>query len=170
MMAPYVERAWHELTGAVRTGQTVFPGVHGLGFWDYLAAHPDEGMRFDAAMSGGAERAQTLLTVRDLAALGTLVDIGGGQGRLLAAALAAVPGLRGILFDRPVVLPGAEPVLADAGVRDRCDLVGGNFLAEVPAGGDAYVLASIIHDWPDEQAVAILRACHRAMAPGRGSG
>jgi hypothetical protein len=164
MMAPYVERAWHELPEAIRTGQPVFPHVHGLGYWDYLAAHPEEGARFDAAMSGGAERAQTLMAVRDLSELGTLVDIGGGQGLLLATALAAFPNLRGVLFDRPDVLSGAEAILA--GVRDRCDLVGGDFFEAVPAGGDAYVLASTIHDWQDEQAVAILRTCHRAMAPG----
>ncbi len=84
----------------------------------------------------------------------------------LAAALAANPGLRAILFDRPEVLPGAEAFLAAAGVRDRCDLVGGDFFAALPPGGDAYVLALIIHDWPDEAATTILRTCHRAMAPG----
>jgi hypothetical protein len=79
---------------------------------------------------------------------------------------AAVPGLRGVLFDRPEVLAGAERVLSAAGVRDCCELVGGDFFAGVPAGGDAYVLHSIVHDWPDEQALAILQSCHRAMAPG----
>ncbi|MDP8907729.1 MAG: methyltransferase, partial [Chloroflexota bacterium] len=122
---------------------------------------------FDAAMAGGADvRAQALLAARDLAGLGTLVDVGGGRGRLLEVALKAAPGLRGVLFDRPEVLPGAEAFLTAAGVRDRCELVGGDFFAELPADGDAYVLALIVHDWPDEQAVAILRACHQAMAPG----
>ncbi|MDP9370468.1 MAG: hypothetical protein M3Q03_19735 [Chloroflexota bacterium] len=118
-------------------------------------------------MTGGAEgRAHALLSARDLSRLDTLVDIGGGQGRLLAVALAAVPGLGGILFDRPEVLPGARGFLAAEGVLDRCDLGAGDFFAEIPSGGDAYVLAQIIHDWPDEQALAILRVCHRAMAPG----
>ena len=167
VMAPHVERAWHELPEAVRTGDAAFPRVHGRGFWDYLAAHPEEGARFDAAATGGVDaRGRALLAARDLSGLGTLVDVGGGQGGLLAAALTAVPGLRGVLFDRPEVLPGAEAFLAAAGVRERCDLVGGDFLAELPPGGDAYVLAVVVHDWPDEQAVAILRTCHRAMAPG----
>jgi O-methyltransferase domain/IclR helix-turn-helix domain len=165
--APHVERAWDRLAEAVRTGKPAFPRVHGVDLWDFLAARPDEQALFDAAMTGGADvRARALLTARDLAGLGTLVDIGGGQGRLLAAALAANPGLRGVLFDRPEVLPGAEAFLAAAGVRDRCEWVGGDFFAAVPAGGDAYVLALIIHDWPDEAATAILRACHQAMAPG----
>lgn len=153
-MAPQFERAWHELPDAVRTGGPVYGRVHGLGFWDYLTAHPEEGARFDAAMSGGAERARMLIESGKLAGLGTLVDVGGGQGRLLAAALAAVPELRGVLVDRPEVLPGAEPILAAAGVRDRCDLVASD------------ILAAVIHDWPDEQAVTILRACYQAMRPG----
>ncbi len=165
--APHVERAWDGLPEAVRTGQPAFPRIHGRSLWDYLAAHPEQQALFDAAMTAGADvRARALLAARDLTALGTLVDVGGGQGRLLAAALAAHPNLRGVLFDRPEVLPGAEALLTAAGVRDRCDLVGGDFFDAVPAGGDAYVLALIVHHWPDEEATAILRACHRAMAPG----
>ena len=165
--APHFERAWDALPESVRTGEPAFPRVHGVDLWDYLAARPEEQMLFDAAMTGGADvRARALLDARDLSGLGALVDIGGGQGRLLAAALTANPGLRGILLDRPDVLPGAEAFLTAAGVRDRCQLVGGNFFAAVPPGGNAYVLAIVIHDWPDEQAVQILRACHRAMEPG----
>jgi hypothetical protein len=167
IMAPFQEQARHELPEAVRTGAAVFPRVHGQGLWEYLAAHPEEDAQFDAAMTSGADmRARALLATRDLAGLGTLVDIGGGEGRLLAVALAANPGLRGVLFDRPEVVARAEAYLGSAGVRDRCELVGGDFFAAVPPGGDAYVLAQIVHDWPDEQAVAILRVCHRAMAPG----
>ena len=165
--APHVERAWDGLPEAVRAGEAAFPRVHGRDFWDYLAAHPDEGARFDGAMTVSADlRARALLAARDLTALRTLVDVGGGRGRLLAAALTSTPGLRGILFDRPEVLPGAEEFLIGAGVRDRCDLVGGDFFDAVSAGGDAYVLALIIHDWPDAEATAILRACYQAMAPG----
>jgi hypothetical protein len=66
------------------------------------------------------------------------------------------------LFDQPhVVAAGAQ--LAMAGVAERCTTVGGDFFVEVPAGGDAYVLAQILHDWDDERSVAILRQCRRAM-------
>jgi SAM-dependent methyltransferase len=165
--APYAMRAWDELPEAVRTGDSTFPHVHGLGFWDYLSAHPEDGNHFDGAMSGAVvTRAEALLAARDLSAIGTLVDVGGGQGRLLVAALEAAPGLRAVLFDRPEVLAGAEATLAAAGLRDRCELVGGDFFDAVPAGGDAYVLSQILHDWPDAEAEAILRTCHRAMAPG----
>ena len=85
---------------------------------------------------------------------------------MLIAALEANPGLRAILFYRPEVLAGAETTLAAAGLRDRCELVDGDFFDAVPTGGDAYVLSQILHDWPDAEAAAILRTCHRAMAPG----
>lgn len=165
--APWLQRTWQELPDAVRNGEPTFARVHGVGFWDYLAAHPEEGALFDAAMSGGAEeRAEALLAACDLSGVNTIVDAGGGQGKLLAAVLAAVPDLRGILADRPEVVAGADEVLRTAGVADRCAVVGSDFFASVPPGGDAYILAQIIHDWPEEEALAILSACHRAMAPG----
>src|SRR5919112_2043844 len=165
--APWVERGWEELPHAVRTGEPTFPRVHGAGFWDYLGAHPEDGALFDAAMSEGASaRAEALRAVRDLSSIGTVVDVGGGQGRLLAGLLEATPGLSGVLLDRPEVVAGAEAVLRAAGVADRCAVVGGDFFASVPPGGDAYVLAQIVHDWPDAEALAILRTCHRAMVPG----
>ena len=148
-------------------GRADLPRVHGAGFWDYLGAHPEDGALFNAAMSEGASaRAEALRAVRDLSSIGTVVDVGGGQGRLLAGLLEATPGLSGVLFDRPEVVAGAEAVLRAAGVADRCAVVGGDFFASVPPGGDAYVLAQIVHDWPDAEALAILSACHRAMAPG----
>ena len=165
--APWVERGWEELPHAVRTGEPTFPRVHSVGFWDYLAAHPEEGALFDAAMSGGASaRAEALLAACDLSSVGTGGDVGGGQGRLLAGLLAAVPGLSGVLFDRPEVVAGANEVLRTEGVADRCAVVGGDFFVAVPPGGDVYVLAQIVHDWPDAEALAIFSTCHRAMAPG----
>src|SRR6202022_3494076 len=92
-----------------------------------------------------------------------VVDIGGGQGGLLAAILSANPSLRGILFDQPAVVATASIILDGAGVADRCETVGGDFFTSVPPGADAYVLKVIIHDWPDESALAILRNCRAAM-------
>ena len=164
--APHIQRAWEKLPEAVRTGEPAFARIHGVGFWDYLATHPEEGALFDAAMSGDAEeRAEALLAACDLSGVNTIVDVGGGQGKLLAAVLAAVPGLRGILTDRSEVVAGAGEVLRRAEVADRCAVVGSDFFASVPSGGDAYILAQIIHDWPKQKALDILRTCHRAMAP-----
>ncbi len=118
-------------------------------------------------MAGQAgERAGALLAACSVEGIGTVVDVGGGTGRLLAAVLAAHPHLRGILADRPGVVAGANAVLTEAGVADRCEVVSGDFFETVPGGGDAYVLAQILHDWPDEQALTILRNCASAMRPG----
>ena len=95
-----------------------------------------------------------------------VVDVGGGQGVLLAAVLRAHPHLRGVLFDQPAVVAGAAPVLRAAGVADRCEVVGGDFFAAVPAGGDVYLLSRILHDWDDARATALLRVLHRAARPG----
>ena len=84
---------------------------------------------------------------------------------MLGAVLAAHPHLIGVLFDQEHVIAGAEQVLSAAGVVDRCEIVAGSFFSSVPEGGDAYVLKSIIHDWEDEESVAILRACRAAMRP-----
>jgi hypothetical protein len=57
-------------------------------------------------------------------------------------------------------------VLRAAGVADRCEIVSGSFFEEVPAGGDAYVLQTVIHDWDDEPSVRILQSCRRSMGDG----
>lgn len=167
MTAPYVTQAWEQLPEALRNGEAAFPRVHGLSFWDYLAANPEEGVRFDGAMSGAVVvRAQALLAAVQLDGVKTLVDVGGGQGEMLVTVLEATPGLQGILFDQPQVLQGAEDRFAAAGVADRCQSVAGNFFVKVPRGADSYTLAMIVHDWPDDAAIEILRVCHQAMSPG----
>ena len=93
-----------------------------------------------------------------------VVDVAGGRGRLLAAILEQNAQLRGILFDLPHVIEDARQLIGEAGIADRCTLVGGDFFQAVPEGGDAYILRNIIHDWEDDQAVAILATCRRAMA------
>jgi O-methyltransferase domain len=89
---------------------------------------------------------------------------GGGNGAFLAAILVEHPAMRGVLFHQPHVVSGAEPILAGAGVTDRCEIVGGSFFEENPTGGDAYVIKAILHDWEDADCVRILRTCRRAMA------
>jgi hypothetical protein len=99
----------------------------------------------------------------DFSPFQTIVDVGGSYGTLLAAILRSNPAARGILFDQPHVVAAAGEQLVAAGVAERCTTVGGDFFVEVPGGGDAYLLAQILHDWDDERSVAILRQCRRAM-------
>jgi hypothetical protein len=162
---PYYWNAWASLLHSVRTGENAFRAVHGTDVWDYRSRHPEEGAIFDRAMMSVTRRVnRSLLDAYDFGRFATVVDVGGGNGALLAALLGEHAGLRGILFDQPHVVAGAAGVLGE--LADRCQVVGGSFFESVPAGGDAYVLKSIIHDWEDAEATAILGVCREAMAVG----
>lgn len=112
------------------------------------------------------DRVASLLATGALPEQGTVVDVGGGNGTLLAAVLTARPALTGVLVDQPDVVEGAARVFGEAGVADRCAVVGGDFFTAVPAGGQAYVLSAIVLDWDDQSAGSILRATARAMPAG----
>jgi len=152
----------HGLTETLRTGRAAAPRVLGMPYWDYLAAHPDQQALFDQAM---VQRAHLLslacVPVLDWPASGTVADIAGGTGNLLAAVLRAAPGTRGILVDQPQVLEHARPFLERQGVADRCTLHPGDLFAPPPPA-DWYLLASVLHDWDDTHAARILTALGRS--------
>lgn len=155
------------LEHSVRTGQPAFDHLFGMEFFDYLERNPETGALFDAFMARQtAAVAAVLPSAYDFADIGTLVDVGGGRGELLAAVLRAHPHLRGVLFDRPQVAGRARAALEAAGLADRCAVVGGDLAEEVPPGGDAYLLKSIVHAAPDDEAVGWLANCRRAMGAG----
>jgi hypothetical protein len=157
---------WGELLQTVRSGEPATRRLWGMELFEYLARHSEASAGFDRAMAGSyLERNAALLSTFDFSGIGTLVDVGGGHGTLLGAILAANPGMRGILFDRPEVVAGAHEILRAAGVADRCERVGGSCFDAVPEGGDAYLLAAVIHSWDDAEAAAVLRNCGRAMGP-----
>lgn len=159
--------AWSGLAGAIRTGERAFDLVHGMRDWDYYVQHPESGARFDAAMrSLTSPSAGPIIAAHDFSRYRTVLDVGGGDGTLLAAILLANPGLEGVLFDRPDVVERARERLAAAGVADRCRMVAGSFLESVPGGADAYVMKWILHDWEDADARRILTTCRSAMAEG----
>jgi hypothetical protein len=161
---PWCWQAFGGLLGGVQSGTTPFLHVHGAGFFDYLARHADAAEAFHEHMLAlTGQDAAALTAAYDFGGLGRVVDVGGGHGALLAAILHAHPGTRGVLFDRPSVVEGAREFLGMEGVADRCELVGGSFFDSVPVGADAYLLKDVLHDWEDEPAIAILRACRSAM-------
>jgi hypothetical protein len=161
---PYFWAAWGELLHSVRTGENAMRHRTGMDPWEYRAQRPEESTIFDRAMTDLSRRSnRAMLEAYDFSRFSTVVDVGGGQGALLAAVLAANPALEGVLFDQPHVVAPADAVLASAGVADRCTVVGGDFFEAVPEGGDAYVLRSVLHDWEDPEAIAILRSCRRAI-------
>ena len=163
---PSYWQAWGDLLHAVRSGETAFNHVHGADVWEYRASHVQEGEVFDRAMAASTEQfADAALAARDFSQFAHVVDVGGGDGTLLAKILTAHPRTRGTLFDQPQTIARAQLSLASLGLSTRCQAVGGNFFAGVPEGGDAYVLKWILHDWDDTASVEILRACRRAMKP-----
>ena len=157
-------RCWGELLYSVQSGQTAFEKLYGQPIFPYLAAHPRQARIFDEGMVGvhGAET-KAMLDAYDFCGIGTLVDIGGGNGSLLAATLQRHPSLRGLLFDRPDVIERARSNIQALGLENRCTLIGGNFFEMAPTGGDAYLMRHIIHDWNDEQCRTILRNCHKVV-------
>jgi len=161
-------RTWGELEHCVRTGESA--AKHLFGVDDHMAryaADPRLGPVFNAGMTAlTTSTASAVVAACDLSRVGRVVDVGGGQGRLIAALLGANARLRATLFDLPSVVEGAAHLLDDAGVADRCEVVGGDMFAAVPADGDVYVLSRVIHDWDDARATAILGNCRRAMNDG----
>lgn len=157
-------RPWGALGYSVKTGKPAFDHIFGVEFDAYLAQHRDAADIFQAFMNvATGEEAMAVAPVYDFSGLTTVVDVGGGRGALLAAILKANSHLRGILFDAPQVIAGAQPTLDAQGVADRCELVGGDFFAALPHGGDAYILKWILVSWDDERTVTILQNCRRAM-------
>jgi hypothetical protein len=154
------------LEHSVRTGQPGDEAVLGAPLFEYFAKHPEEGADFDRAMTEMRRQfAPPILMAYDFSGISTLVDVGGGHGFLLSCVLLANPSMSGVLFDQPHVAEGGRAALEEAGLSQRCQVVGGDFFQEVPAGADGYVLSWIIHDWEEEKGLAILRNCRRAIAP-----
>ncbi|MDH4232588.1 MAG: acetylserotonin O-methyltransferase [Nitrospirota bacterium] len=167
MMGGEFYAAWGELLHSVRTGEPGFQKRFGVPFFHYMTENPERHGVYDAAMTGvhGGET-EPMLDAYDFSAFRTVVDIGGGNGLVLAAVLKRHPAVQGILFDLPAVADRARYTISGMGVSDRMRIEGGDFFSSVPAGADVYVLRHIIHDWEDPEAVAILRQCREAAAPG----
>lgn len=165
--SPQHREHWSQLTQAIRTGNPVVPGLRGKPVFEYLADETELAGIFNSAMTNVSEFATVPLTAAyDFGAFGTIVDVGGGHGRLLAAILATAPNSRGVLFDLPEVVAGAPELFRDYGVADRVRIEEGSFFDSAPEGGDAYVLKNVVHDWPEEDALRILTNVRTAARTG----
>ncbi len=159
--------AWWELPYSVATGGVAHEKVQGMGSFAYFEAHPEAGSIFNRAMTNLTQGAvPAIVPAYDFSGIGTLVDIAGGHGYLIAGILKANPRVRGILFDLPFVIEHAGALLKAEGVMDRVVCKTGDFFKSVPPGGDAYILKHIIHDWDDAHCVTLLRNIGAAMNPG----
>lgn len=168
MTSPTHFRVFAELRHAVETGETGMQKMTGLAPFEFLKQHPAEDQEFNAAMSAlTSQFAPAVLEAYDFGDLGTIADIGGGHGTLLCAILKKHYALRGIVFDAPHVTARAMPCIASAGLSERCKAVAGSFFESVPAA-DSYILKSVIHDWDDARAIAVLGKCAASMRAGKG--
>jgi precorrin-6B methylase 2 len=158
--------AWGDLPHSVRTGEVAFDHLFGMDVWQYRARHPEEGRVFDEAMTSFSSVVNAAIVASyDFSSINKIVDVGGGDGSLIAAILRANPSMQGVLFDLlPHVIAKAEQRIEKEGLIGRCQVVAGDFFDAVPRGGDAYLLKWVIHDWDDERGVALLRNCRHAMA------
>jgi hypothetical protein len=162
---------WGTLLDYVRTGQPAYQQVFGRPFWEDLAAHPAIGAEFDALMGPAGhgvpdfdvELSDGWDTVR------TVVDVGGGTGAMLASLLRRHPRARGILVDLPGTVARAGETIENLGVAARVTVEAQSFFDPLPAGGDLYLLKSVLNDWPDEPTVAILRRCAEAARESAGT-
>nr|AEE65480.1 putative O-methyltransferase [uncultured bacterium BAC AB649/1850] len=156
---------WGHFLEAVRTGEPSLPKVRGMSAWDFFTAEPEYAAVFFGGMGNLSDlENEPVAAAVDYSRFARIVDVGGGRGNLLAAILRRAPGSSGVVFAPPTV-EEAEQVLTEAGVADRCTAEAGSFLETIPAGGDAYLLKHIVHDWPEEQAVDILRNVRKAIKP-----
>jgi hypothetical protein len=161
-------RSWLGLDLNPQDTQTPFERVFGVPVFDWLAQHPEAGDRFNRRMATRIQVfAPAVATACDLSEARRIVDIGGGHGVLLATFLQRWPDTRGVLFDLPGAAAAGKKRLAEAGLLDRVDVVGGDFFRpdELPAGGDVYLLSQILHDWDDTHSRQLLRNLRQTMDP-----
>jgi len=164
--SPWWTTGFGELMYSVQTGKSGFEKIIQMPIFDWFADHPEEASLFNETMLGihGAEPA-AIAAAYDFTGLKTIVDVGGSTGNLLATVLERNPECRGILFDMPHVVRDAPAFLKSRGLANRIKIEPGSFLESVPAGGDAYMLSHIIHDWSEDQCLTILGNCRRVMNP-----
>jgi hypothetical protein len=162
LSSPELWAAWGHLGHSVRTGENAFEAMHGVDVWTHRQARPDQNEIFNDNMTALTSTvAAAVAEAYDFSGFSHVVDVGGGQGILLEAVLSRHPRVSGTVFDRDHVV-ATEPI--DPALAPRWSAACGSFFDAVP-DADAYLLKSILHDWPDDRCVDILRTCRRSLAP-----
>ena len=163
---PWASGAWDHIMYSLETGKSGMEKAHGMPLFDCLAQHPEFASLFSQMLMGlHSGEPPAVADAYDFSGFGTVVDVGGANGNMLAAILSRHAGPRGLLFDRAHVVSDAPALLEARGVSERVTIEAGDFFESVPAGGDAYVLSHVIHDWTEEQCLTILGHCRKVMKP-----
>ena len=152
---------------SLHTGQAAHDHALGQKVWEYFRGHPEDNEAFNRGLAEiRTDEQAAIAAAYDWTGVKSVVDVGAGAGALLAAIVAGNPAVRGILFDRPDVLPDAEHLLDTRGVRERCELVGGSFFEPMEVKADVWILSQILHDWADAECRMILERCRERMSAG----
>ncbi|MER7820081.1 methyltransferase [Streptomyces sp. NPDC096153] len=166
LMAGEAYEAWGAAVHSLRTGRPTFDHLYGAPYFEWLAQNPRASRAFHDGQAGLVQMRLLPLLNRDWTSIGTVADIGGGNGTLMMTLLEQNPHLSGVVFDLPQALDQAEEAIADAGLGGRAACAAGDFFKAIPPGSDVYVLSQILHDWDDERAAQILQSCRAAAGPG----
>ncbi len=159
-------QAWSNLSHSVQTGESGVKHAYGMSTFEYYLQHPEDSKVFNEAMTSISKMDVTAVCgAFDFSNFHTIVDVGGGHGYLLAGILRDHPSLTGVLFDLPSVVAGAHEYIQDEGLGDRCRLVEGDFLKEVPKGADVYILKRVLVSFEDKSTEKILENCRDAIEP-----
>lgn len=162
-----MQRAWGSLLHTIMTGETAFDHAVGMSAFAYLQSHPDAAAIYHDGMAKiQMMETNAVIDAYEFPPCGTIVDVGGGNGSLLAAILQTVPATGGVVFDLPNAQADVEATIRTSGLTDRVRFEPGDFFTEITADAECYLLRQIIHDWEDDDAITILRTCRRAIAPG----
>jgi hypothetical protein len=158
---PTVEEHLAYFDYVLQTGRPTPYKVNLDGFFALIHADPDFARVFNVAMSAKARlQIAGIMAAYDFSARGAIADIGGGLGHLLQAVLEAAPQATGVLFDLPPVIEHAA-----AAASDRLRLQAGDFFTDPLPAADTYLIMDVIHDWDDDQTVALLSAVRNAAPP-----
>ncbi|HXJ07284.1 MAG TPA: methyltransferase [Candidatus Acidoferrum sp.] len=159
-------RGWAHLEHCVRTGKQALDRIYGTPIFEYFGQHPEEAQVFNDAMTAlSTIDSPAVAESYSFDGIHSIVDVGGGHGLLLATILARNPHMKGTLYDVPRVVEGAKDGPLKP-LMKRCTLASGDMFSSVPAGADAYIMKHIIHDWPDDLCLKILKACRKSVNAG----
>lgn len=168
LSSPFHDRVFAELMYSVRTGIPAVEKVTGMKAFDYFNQDKEVFEEFNHGMTTFSTMlVPAVLEAYDFTGIKILVDVAGGHGLVLTSILEKYPHICGVLFEMEQVVPDAQHKIRSLGLADRCQVVAGDFFDTIPAGGDAYIMQHIIHDWDDERALRILNNVRRALEKTR---
>jgi hypothetical protein len=153
-----------KLNFSIATGQSAAREVLGTDIFDHLSKNTEKNELYNKAMTNTSVLSSTaILSAYSFRDLKCVVDIGGGEGHLLANILKKNRHLRGILFDFPHVVKNAGATFDQLGTGNRVQIVSGNFFETIPAGGDTYIMKNILHAFDDTTCIKLLKNIRSSM-------